>query len=353
MTLAHLQDPPSGGEPNEFECQLLDGFALLVQLLMASIAMSSLFLKRHYEVPRRPFVVWIMDTSKQGFAAATVHVANVAISSITGETSEQSGNPCIWYFLNILLDTTFGVLLLALFLRGLHRLVDYYKMSNMQSGHYGHPPSITAWAKQLVLFLTAWFFVKLTVVILLDVFPFFATFAGWILDPLVHHTGDTKLQVVVVMLIFPLIMNVIQAMLIDQVIKGKRIGRLRSGSFGDASDLESFSRENLIADLEDDLGDFARPPSNPRPWAPPIRRRSADDSLPERPSLAPVNSSQPLLKVQKKARFDTNTSTVSGARRGSPTRTPFSVIRNARYQPLEQEDSFADVDVDLDAIERP
>ncbi|KAJ3158370.1 hypothetical protein HDU86_002836 [Geranomyces michiganensis] len=168
----------------------------------------------------------------------------------------------------ILLDTTLGVGILALILRGMHHIVDKLRIPDMRSGHYGNPPRFSAWARQLVLFLSAWTLVKLTVVILLRVFPFFAVVAGWILDPLVA-SHDTRLQVVVVMLIFPLCMNVVQAWLIDMVIKGKPL--LRAGSFssarssvgGDDDDDDEdrgslLGAEDLIDDIDEHLGNFER-----------------------------------------------------------------------------------------------
>jgi hypothetical protein len=53
---------------------------------------------------------------------------------------------------------------------------------------------------------------------MLNIFPFFSTFAEFLLSP---FQGSTKLQILVVMLIFPLIMNIIQAWLIDMVIKAR------------------------------------------------------------------------------------------------------------------------------------
>ncbi|KAJ3034188.1 hypothetical protein HK097_004585, partial [Rhizophlyctis rosea] len=150
-----------------------------------------------------------------------VHVANVAIAIFVGKDDRHDqDNPCVWYFLNILLDTTIGVGILYLVLKGLHAIVDYFHIRDMQSGHYGHPPRLSAWFRQLSLFIFAWLIVKLLVIFLLDLFPQFACFASWLLAPL-ENSGDTRLQVIVVMLVFPLIMNIIQAWLIDMVIKGK------------------------------------------------------------------------------------------------------------------------------------
>lgn len=52
---------------------------------------------------------------------------------------------------------------------------------------------ISFWLRQLAIFLTAWFFVKVTVVIVLNTFPFFSQAADWLLRPL-HDYGGEKLQ---------------------------------------------------------------------------------------------------------------------------------------------------------------
>lgn len=54
---------------------------------------------------------------------------------------------------------------------------------------------------------------------LLRVLPILSRIAEWLLSPLMG--SDTRGQVIVVMLIFPLIMNICQAWLIDMVIKAK------------------------------------------------------------------------------------------------------------------------------------
>jgi hypothetical protein len=47
------------------ECELLGPFAILVQISLGVLAISSLLYKRHLESPRRPFQVWGFDISKQ------------------------------------------------------------------------------------------------------------------------------------------------------------------------------------------------------------------------------------------------------------------------------------------------
>jgi len=54
-----------------------DVFTLMVQLMLAVLALGSLYIKRLREVPRRTFRTWFLDISKQGFGAAYAHVLNM------------------------------------------------------------------------------------------------------------------------------------------------------------------------------------------------------------------------------------------------------------------------------------
>lgn len=50
----------------------------------------------------------LFDVSKQVVGQLFVHVSNLLVSDIT--SGHTSGNACVAYFLNILIDTTFGKL---------------------------------------------------------------------------------------------------------------------------------------------------------------------------------------------------------------------------------------------------
>ncbi|TPX39484.1 hypothetical protein SeMB42_g06355 [Synchytrium endobioticum] len=210
------------GRASSANCDLIGPFAVFTQVSLATLAFSSLLYKRHREKPKRPWVIWFFDTSKQAFAAACIHFANVTLSLIRGGNNREVTNPCVWYFLNILVDTTIGVVFLWAYLRLLNNLVTYLRMRDLTSGIYGNPPRIRAFLRQLTLFTLAWAMVKASVVVLLDIFPFLAGLASLLLKPF-EYADDTRLEVFVVMFAFPLIMNVLQAWLIDNVIKGKDI----------------------------------------------------------------------------------------------------------------------------------
>jgi hypothetical protein len=206
-------------EEEDGSCKLVDTFAIIIQTLMATLALCSLLYKRYIEKPRRRWRVWIMDTSKQAISAMLIHFVNIFLSyfsTFLPHTGQKSQNPCVWYFLNLLMDTTIGVYFLYLFLLKIHAVAKHFGIIEIEMGFYGEPPKIYSWIKQLVLFLVSWVCVKATVIILLTFIPIFGVITEWIFS---FFNGHTKMQVVFVMFIFPLIMNIVQAWLIDKVIK--------------------------------------------------------------------------------------------------------------------------------------
>lgn len=61
-----------------------DFFTVLVQLLLAFLALCSLWIKRTQEVPRRKFWTWFMDVFKQGLGACYAHVLNMVRCCVHG-----------------------------------------------------------------------------------------------------------------------------------------------------------------------------------------------------------------------------------------------------------------------------
>ncbi|KAK9712549.1 hypothetical protein K7432_007083 [Basidiobolus ranarum] len=199
-------------------CSLTDSFALVIQGILALISLSTLLIKRHNEYPRRPLLVWFYDTSKQAFAAGFIHFLNLAISYSNRETRREM-NPCEWYFSNVLLDTTIGVVTLFVLLKISAVLIHRYKLQSLYSGLYGDPPKVQIWLKQLCLFI----FISLInkgIIILLFLIPYVLVLAHLVLSSL---RNNPKVQVVIVMLVFPLVMNTFQFWLIDQLLKAKNL----------------------------------------------------------------------------------------------------------------------------------
>lgn len=100
------------------------------------------------------------------------------------------------------------------------------------SGIYGNPPNLKRYFQQLAVFLLALFSMKVTVLFLLSHFDFLFTLGSLLLYPVLMFKSP-RLEVVVVMLIFPLIMNVLQFWCVDAVIKaGGHLDKAKKKSVG-------------------------------------------------------------------------------------------------------------------------
>lgn len=71
------------------------------------------------------------------------------------------------YFLNIFLDTTFGVGVLYLFLKAADKYFVHMRMEGLRTGDYGNPPQFERWWKQTFVFSLGLVVMKIVVVIVL------------------------------------------------------------------------------------------------------------------------------------------------------------------------------------------
>ncbi|KAG1538779.1 hypothetical protein G6F51_009551 [Rhizopus arrhizus] len=201
----------------------MDTFGIIVQLCLAAAAFSTLIFKRQREKPQRPLRIWGFDVSKQLAGGIIVHFLNVVAAVFFGVNPEEGvkSNPCAWYFLNILVDTTLGVGIIWLILTGFKYAILKLGWTGFQSGVYGDPPfteQLKKWAKQLTVYIISLILMKVIVVVLFHLCPWILDFGDWVLE---WTVGNYRLQVVFVMLIFPLVMNILQFWVIDTIVKHK------------------------------------------------------------------------------------------------------------------------------------
>ncbi|OIW34938.1 hypothetical protein CONLIGDRAFT_639265 [Coniochaeta ligniaria NRRL 30616] len=258
----------AGPNNDNGECRLLGPFALFVQLALGGLALLALVYKRWRERPQRPVKIWFFDVSKQVFGSVLVHIANVFMSMLTsgrfsikltptparsvalglmtralgGRGDEYTPNPCSFYLLNLAIDakTTLGIPILIILLRIYTSLVALTPLGkpreSIQSGNYGHPPNAWWWLKQSFIYFCGLFGMKICVLIIFLALPWISRVGDWALG---WTEGDEKLQVVFVMMLFPLIMNAMQYYIIDSFIKLKET----TGEVGDSDDGSDTSSE--------------------------------------------------------------------------------------------------------------
>lgn len=191
---------------------LTDRFGVLIQGLLGIIAFSTLMLKRFREPVgiRRPWRIWFFDTSKQAIGALFIHFANVFLSTLTKE------DPCSLYLMNFLLDATLGMLVIWLAVKLVSRLVEYKEWTLLMFGEYGDPPQAAAWLGQCGVYLLIMVLEKGVVSLVLLV-------PGWskLQEVLLSYIANPQLELVLVMLIVPFIVNSIMFWVVDSLMMRK------------------------------------------------------------------------------------------------------------------------------------
>ena len=100
-------------------------------------------------------------------------------------------------------------------------LVNRLGKDDFHSGHYGHPPRIRAWGKQLAVYVAAISIMKIAVVAMIAGFPVLVRLGDWLLSWLpstcVGRDGDSTdacsdAQIAFVVLVFPVLANAAQFM---------------------------------------------------------------------------------------------------------------------------------------------
>lgn len=204
------------------QCELFGAFGWGVQCFLAVSCFGSLVYKRFRERPQRPWKIFLMDVSKQAITAGLAHIMNVLIALVLSAW-ETDNDPCVWYFINITIDTTLGVLLcyglLQLILHGSTK----QGWTRMQTGRYvseeGGKLDFGAWGLQL----TVWCMIVATVKVSLAAVIYLSSavlglvgsvLLGW-LEPY------PQAELVFVMVLVPLVMNCMQFWVQDTFLKDK------------------------------------------------------------------------------------------------------------------------------------
>jgi len=113
------------------------------------VCFTSLVIKRYRERPQRPWVIFLLDVSKQALSASLAHTMNLLIATLL--THLESSNQCIWYFVNLTVDTSLGVLLCYLLVRGFEGWTVRRGWERVRTGEYWRAGKLdyVGWAMQV------------------------------------------------------------------------------------------------------------------------------------------------------------------------------------------------------------
>ncbi|XP_075215433.1 store-operated calcium entry regulator STIMATE-like [Lycorma delicatula] len=190
-------------------------FGWFLQFILASLAFTCLILKRFCEPKcnRRPWKIWFYDTSKQGLGALAMHVTNILLS---GQFFQ--GDPCTWYIINFLLDSSVGIFIIYIGIRYCHYLAEQNNWDAINFGEYGKPPSARIWLVQCGLYVFLMFTMKIIITLLMQ-FSFWENVRDLMLSPITNE----YLELALVMLIIPLFVNSLMFWVIDDFLMKRTV----------------------------------------------------------------------------------------------------------------------------------
>ncbi|GIX69037.1 store-operated calcium entry regulator STIMATE [Caerostris extrusa] len=206
---------------------LTDSFGWLVQGILACLAFTCLILKRFCEPrrQRRPWLIWFYDTSKQGMGALVIHFANIFLAEFF------QGDPCTWYIVSFLLDSSIGLLIIFI----------------------GKAPYVNAWLSQCAVYIMLMLTEKIFILLIIQL-KFWDQVRKIIMSPI----KDPKVEVAIVVLIVPFIINVFMFWVVDNFLMQKH-GRWKQSIVNgkvkihyEKNDQDSCSESEVLLSGEDE-----------------------------------------------------------------------------------------------------
>ena len=212
---------------NESKCEMFGGFGFLIQAILGAAAFSVLILKRYLEKPRRPWKIWFYDVAKQIISSLVLHLFNLIISAVLSD-DENDADACVWYFVTVVLDCTLGAFLSYIFMWLVDGIVSSSELEILKTGLYyeeymeGNKKCYKLkWKKygaQLGVWLVVTLIVKLILLIMLKICKLFlVNLGGFFLSPF----SNAKVRLVMVMIIFPVLLNALYFWVVDNILKLK------------------------------------------------------------------------------------------------------------------------------------
>ena len=192
---------------------------------MLIVCLSALLVKRFLETPRRKWLIFFLDVTKQGASLFMVHFINLGFSVFYG--TKTGTDQCAWYLTSILIDTTFGILVNWFLLKLVQSMLDEERSKSLKSGNYfkkvpdmdKYEIDYNAWLKQTFIWITIFSIMKSIVIAIQVTFPgFMQKMSDFLLSN--FNTEISKLIFTVVL--FPTCMNIFQFIIQDLILRKQK-----------------------------------------------------------------------------------------------------------------------------------
>lgn len=116
------------------QCEILGVFGLIVQGALGVLSFTALLVKRYFENPKRTWLIWVLDTSKQIFSAALAHCINMMLAILL--SSSHVSDNWDWYFINTASDVCIGIFICYLLLISVERVASRLEIHSLNTGVY-------------------------------------------------------------------------------------------------------------------------------------------------------------------------------------------------------------------------
>lgn len=210
---------------------------LFVQALLFACCVGVFYIKRKKEQKQlgedaRTKEEFFLDASKQFASAGWIHIMNLGFASMLNDMM-SGGDECVWYWINIMVDTTIGTavayVLLKIAMAFVRKRLGDLPAEDFKPGEYRGQDGIIdihKYGKQLILWLAVVSCMKILMVLCMFLFsgPLLAI-AGFILAPFLTQPW---LKLLVVMIAFPILMDGLQIWMVDNFLK-KRMSQSHEG----------------------------------------------------------------------------------------------------------------------------
>ena len=228
------------------ECVLIGSpFANAMQAVVAISAVFILVSHRafvesgkciHTDRSPRPWKTWFLDNAKQGVSSFVSHFwgtfAAIVLAGWVGRKTEVKRDECAWFLAQFIIDTLLGVYLTIV----IHRWGEWIASKSdrtqclSRTGVYTdvyNGPSYKIWFAQLIHWvfssLLARVFCSLVLVVL---FASLSEATRWFSN---KFRGNRHLELIFVVILFPLVLDSVQFLWQNAVLRAKQVQRPRGG----------------------------------------------------------------------------------------------------------------------------
>ena len=200
------------------QCDLMSTSGIFIQMLLGTLCLLSLLVKKTLEKPSRRMGIFMLDTFKQVSAQSTIHLINILLAKYlnalkTIDKSKTETDECSFYLLTFIIDLFPGLVITILLSKLYDFIFEKCGYLNLVSGNYIKDidgiavVDYKSYTTQLFLWLSIILTTKLIVfAIQIPLLPILTLISGFILG---FFNFSTDLKLFFVLVLFPLTANII------------------------------------------------------------------------------------------------------------------------------------------------